>query len=195
MKRNKKFIAVTGGIGSGKSTVLSIIEKEGYPVFSADKIAKDIYFDKKIFSAVSEAFPQCIADGKIDRAVLAQLVFSNENNLQKLNEITHPTIMNKLYTQMNKVNGPIVFAEVPLLFENGLEKDFDLVLVVKRNMKDRIRSVMERDSITEEKIHLRIKNQFDYEKNEIFGHTVIYNDGDISSLKIQIDRVLNEFCK
>lgn len=192
MKRNKIYVAVTGGIGSGKSTVLNILKQMGYPVFSADEIARNIYDDPEVFLRTEKAFPACVSGGKIDRKRLAEEVFSDAEKLKKLDEITHPLIMQKLFSKMQQCEGAAAFAEVPLLFESGEEKHFDRVIVVLRERDKRIASVMERDGLSEEQVSARIKNQYDYERNPYTGHTVLYNDGDLASLKESVVRIVHE---
>lgn len=194
MKQNKVkiYTAITGGIGSGKSTVMSMIRKMGFPVFSADKIAKDIYLDKEIAQKTIYLFPDCFAGGVLDRKKLAAAVFADREKLKKLDAITHPAIMKKMFEKTEKEETRFVFFEVPLLFEGGYEHLFDHVIVVMRNEEARIRAVAMRDGLSKEEILSRIKNQSLYEKIDLSGHTVIYNDGDLLSLKNRVTEVVNE---
>ena len=86
-----------------------------------------------------------------------------------------------------------MFAEVPLLFEGGYQKDFDGVIVVLREKSARIGAVAVRDGLSEEEVERRIKNQFDYENKSIFEHTVLYNDGDLAKLREKVGSVLEKF--
>lgn len=195
MKQNdrKEYIAVTGGIGSGKSTVMHMIADLGYPVLSADEAARNIYEKPDVRAAVVGAFPECAdAAGNPDRKLLAGIVFSDKKRLDELNAITHPAIMRSLFAEAEKADGKFVFFEIPLLFEGGYENLFDRVIVVMRDKSARIRAVSERDGLTESEVGARISNQFDYEKKCDFGHTVIYNEGDISSLYTRVREVVNE---
>lgn len=188
----KKKIAITGGIGSGKSAVLHIFEEMGYPTFSCDEIYRDVIQSPSYIQKISEVFPECILEGKIDRKLLAQLVFQNEEKLAILNAIAHPLIMERLSQNMDNCNGDTVFAEVPLLFEGNYENLFDKVFVVLRNKEARIQSVIQRDQISEQSVKNRINSQFDFEdpKNEIrlknCNVIFIKNQGDLSALKNQI---------
>lgn len=188
----KKKIAITGGIGSGKSAVLHIFEEMGYPTFSCDAIYRDVIQSPDYIQKISKIFPECVIEGKIDRKILAQLVFQNEEKLAKLNAIAHPLIMKRLLQNMDKCEGDIVFAEVPLLFEGNYENLFDKVIVVLRNEEDRIQSVIQRDQISEQSVKNRIHSQFNFEdpknENRLKNCNVIFikNEGDLSALKNQI---------
>ena len=195
MKQNKIYVAVTGGIGSGKSTVIGMIRKMGYPVFSADEISRTIYADPRIQEKIKRHFPECISEMGIDRAKLSGIVFSDKGRLEMLNSITHPAIMENLFLEMEKSTSVLVFAEVPLLFEEGYERRFDQVIVVLRDRESRIASVQARDGLSKEEVVARIKNQFDYEKNKIIAHTLIYNDGDLNALYQKVERAINEIKK
>ncbi len=192
MKQNKKFVAVTGGIGSGKSTVLKMIGEEGFPVFSADAVARGIYEDREVFEKTCKAFPDCVCAGKIDRKKLAEEVFSDQKKLDRLDAITHPAVMRILRRRMEEADGNVVFAEVPLLFEGNYQNGFDKVIVVLRDETDRFRDAAKRDGVTPEEIARRAKHQFNYEKNQIIGHTLLYNNGDLTDLRKRVHQILEE---
>ena len=193
MKQNKKlFVAITGGIGSGKSTVLAEIAALGYPTFSADAVAKTVYERPKIRKAVLKAFPECTVCGGVDRKKLAQAVFPDSQKLALLNSITHPYIMEETFRRMRAAEGKVVFAEIPLLFEGGYERMFDRVIVVMRGAGERVRSVVARDGLTEKQVTERMQNQIDYEKFPLSAHTVLYNDGDLPSLKRRVAQIVEE---
>lgn len=191
MKRSKLRVAVTGGIGSGKSAVLRLIGEMGYPVFSADAIGRHIYEDDTVLRAVRARFPQCVRGDTVDRKTLASVVFADPEALRALDGITHPAIMRRLFDAMDAAPGPIAFAEVPLLFESGTAGMFDRVVVIRRPLEARIRSVTERDGLTREEVLARMQNQFDYEKNPLDGHTVIENDSDLAALRAEVERVVH----
>lgn len=193
-KQNKRVkIAITGGIGSGKSLIGDILQKLGYPVFSCDEIYREMKTDAAYLSALESIFNGVVKDGVLDKQRLSKLVFSDPNQLKRLNELSHPLIMQKLYEQMEKY--PVSFAEVPLLFESGRTGDFDDIIVVYRKKEERIDSVCARDNLTPEDVLSRIKNQADYEKIIQEGHTVIYNDGDVSSLKEKVIKTLEKILR
>ena len=181
-------IAVTGGIGSGKSAAIRLLQEMGYHTFSCDEIYRECIELPEYVKEVEKAFPSAVMGGKIDRKALSALVFSDEKSLKILNGLAHPLIMGRLYQKMQGVSG-VCFAEVPLLFEEGHEKDFDKVIVVTRNKTERIAAVQNRDGLSAIDIEERMLRQYDYDKNE--GHLkkefyVIENNGSIEQLKIQL---------
>lgn len=181
MQNNVK-IAVTGGIGSGKSTVCKIIKDFGYPVISCDEIYKTILEDTKFLQKLAEEFGnEIIKDGKLDKPKLSSIVFSDKDKLKKLNEITHPEIMKELFAQASQFK--LCFCEVPLLFESGYENDFDRVIVVLRNLDERISSVVKRDNLSVEVVKNRIKSQFNYENLDIAQYYFIHNGGNLNALR------------
>ena len=166
MKMKKVKVGITGGIGSGKSTVARYFKEKGFPVFSCDEIYKEIYETSEYQLELSDAFPECLKNGKIDKQLLAQRVFSCPESLQKLNSIAHRRIMSELYRRMDVASENVVFAEVPLLFEGGYEKAFDKVIVVLREKQQRIQAVSSRDKLSNEAIERRMSTQYDYDSVE-----------------------------
>ena len=100
--------------------------------------------------------------------------------------------MKKLYAMMEQSEGAAAFAEVPLLFEGNYQKDFDRIIVLLRDKEKRILAAAERDGVSADSIRARTEHQFDYEKNPIIGHTLLYNNGDLSDLREQVRRSLEK---
>lgn len=183
-----KAIAITGGIGSGKSAVSDIIRSLGYTVYDADEIYAKLLsredFVRGIYKAVG--VEPCVSGGKIvfDRKAISDAVFRDRKKLDKLNEFTH----SEVYKFIERIRDahlscdPLFF-EIPLLFESGRQKDFDHVLVVTRPIEDRLNAVMKRSGLSRDEVLLRVKNQIDYDNFDFKEHTVIVNDKDLSSLK------------
>ncbi len=198
-----KKIAITGGIGSGKSIACKYIETIGYPVFSCDGIYKEIINTPAYVAAIAERFPAAAVKDKIDRKKLSAIVFNDENALKKLNQISHPLVMRVLDEKMNAQSSDLVFAEVPLLFEGGFENQFDHILVITRNKEMRIRDIVQRDGLSVLDAEKRISSQFDYDglqAQKYFQEKKAYrieNDGSIFQLneKVRafIDRLKREY--
>ena len=192
-----KKIAITGGIGSGKSTVLLLLKNMGYPVFSCDEINKGLLQDENYVKEVGSLFPKVVQNGVIDKSALAQVVFSNEENRAKLNSIAHPTIMKTLFESMQNCGGNVSFAEVPLLFEGGYANQFDEIIIVMRSFEKRITSVSERDGTDKKSVLNRMQAQLDYEtavKDKSFHQSnihLLYNNGTKGQLQADLQLLIN----
>ena len=157
-----KKIALTGGIGSGKSTVLSILKQMGYPVYSCDEIYREILESQAYVKKVEALFPSCIESGRINRGKLAEIVFKDEEKRKKLNALAHPLIMKTLIERMESEPNLSV-AEVPLLWEGNYQELFDYIFIVTRNKDARVQAVLQRDKTTVEKVKGRMAAQVDYD--------------------------------
>jgi dephospho-CoA kinase len=189
MKQNKK-IAITGGIGSGKSTVGKIIKDCGYPVFSCDETYSELIKDSNFLRELSSVFGDILTcDGLLDKTKLSQIVFSDKEKLNKLNSITHPAIFKKMFDDSKDLQG-VCFYEVPLLFEEGNERLFDQVIVIVRDLDKRIESVVKRDNLSESQIRERINSQYNYDINNFVKYYVIHNNADFANLESQVKAVL-----
>ncbi len=177
----KKLIAITGGIGSGKSLLTDYFASLGYAVLSADEIYSDLLKDEYFVKGICDAVGVCavLVNGRytLDRKTVAEKVFGNPAERKKLDDFTHEAIMREMFSRANDCSG-VVFCEVPLLFEGGYDKYFDCVIVVFRNENERISSVVSRDNKSEELVKEIIKNQYDYSKLAENGHTIfVENNG------------------
>ncbi len=193
----KLKIAVTGGIGSGKSAVLKYISQAGYPTFSCDELYKEILSSPGYIKKIAERFPICITNGQIDKSKLATIVFKDKKERDALNAIAHPMVMKALYERMEECDNVLVFAEVPLLFEGEFQSQFDRVIVVLRNKAERISSLMLRDGLLLQEVEDRILAQFDYDgksAQKVFEECnaiIVYNNQSEEDLKKQIQRILD----
>lgn len=191
MMQNNVKIAITGGIGSGKSAVCKIIKEQGYPVFSCDEIYSELLTSPEFINKIENEFKGVInSDGSLNRQALSDAVFNNDEALKKLNSITHPEIISAAFTKME--GSRLAFLEVPLLFESGLENLFDGAIVVLRDMEDRIISVTARDGIDRERVVLRIKKQFNYQNLDFAKYYVIHNDGNLADLEQKTAQILKK---
>ena len=187
-----KKIAITGGIGSGKSTVIQILKEREYDVFSCDEIYQTIVTSNEYVQKIKHTFPSAVTNDTIDKKALANIVFNNPLARKQLDDIAHPLIMQRLIKQMNSATSAIVFAEVPLLFEGNFEYLFDEVIVVMRKTENRIISVQQRDQMSNEQVINRIHSQINYDAPATIDRIkkcnahILSNNGGIEDLKQQV---------
>ena len=191
-----KKIAITGGIGSGKSTVLSLLKNGGYSVFSCDEIYKQLLLDREYIEKIEKLFPSAVQNGQIDRQILANIVFKDKHALEILNGVAHPLIMERLYENMQNCTDMLAFAEVPLLFEGNYQSRFDAVIVVQRAKEERLVAIMERDCLNREEAMQRISAQFDYNSpvaQKLFSNPNVFllsNEGTELQLRHNLQKIL-----
>lgn len=185
-------IGVTGGIGSGKTTVCKIIEKLGFPVFYSDEEAKDLMLtNATIIDGVKKLFGEAAyQDGALNRPYLAQIVFNNPSLLSALNQVIHPEVRNAFdnFAQQNKYK-KLVFNEAAILFETGAYKNFDFTILVSAPIELRVKRVCERDHVSEQDVLKRMQNQWPDENKIPLADFVVHNDQ--QALQPQIESVIN----
>ncbi len=171
-------IGLTGGIGSGKSTVAQIFEVLGIPVFYADFEAKKIMNeDEELKKQIIKNFgDESYVNGKLNRSYLASQVFSNKEKLNLLNSLTHPATMKAGEAWMNNQTTPYAIHEAALVFEASVNKRLDYVIGVYTPQPLRIKRVMERDKLTAEKILQRINQQMNEDEKMKLCDFVLMND-------------------
>ncbi|WP_395625361.1 dephospho-CoA kinase [Daejeonella sp.] len=173
-------IGITGGIGSGKTTVCKVFELLGIPVFYADNVAKSIMqTDLQLKNEILSAFgPQSYSiDGLLNRSYISSIVFKDELQLKRLNSIVHPAVF-RAFDQwiVNQSGAPYILKEAALLFESESYKMCDLSILVISPDAIRIRRVIARDHISKEEIVLRMKRQFTDEQKMKLADQVLIND-------------------
>jgi dephospho-CoA kinase len=159
-------IGLTGGIGSGKSTVAHIFQILGIPVYNADDAAKKLMVeDKKLKTAIISAFgKRSYGNGNLDREYIASLVFNNKEKLDLLNSLVHPVTIRDAKDWFQKQHAAYAIKEAALIFESGTNNDLDYVIGVQSPLKLRIQRTMDRDHISEDEIKARIDNQMKEEE-------------------------------
>ena len=171
-------IGLTGGIGSGKTTVAQIFEVLGVPVYYADDAAKRLMNeDGNLKQQIIQHFgEESYSNGILNKQYLAATVFSNPEKTAIINSIIHPATIADAEKWMGKQNTPYAIKEAALIFEADADKKLDLVIGVYANETLRIKRVMERNNISEEAVRLRMQNQMDEQTKMSLCDVVILND-------------------
>ena len=188
---------LTGGTGSGKTSVSGYLKELGYTVIDADKIARELTEKgSPVLDKLKEEFgPQIIdEDGSLIRKKLGAIVFSDKEKLKKLDSIMEKDLTEKFIHVLDKarIEDPYskIFFDAPTLLESNREWLVDRIWVVVSDKETRIRRIMERDGITREQVLARMSNQLSDEEKIKRADVVIYNNGSLQDLRKQIDTIL-----
>lgn len=194
-----KLIGLTGGIGSGKSTVSEYLISKGYHVLDADAISKEIVEPgSPILRDISKIFGNAVLtdDGKLDRKAMSAIIFSNEEYKKKLDDIMHKEVINITLKRAEKIfekcPEAVVFIDAPLLFEAGVDKYTEQNWVVDADDEVRIKRVIDRSGLSREEIERRIANQMSRGDRIAKGTHILDNSGDKEHLFEQVDKLLNQ---
>lgn len=191
-----KVIGITGGIGSGKSTVSKMLgDKLNSPILDADKISKQAMQSQEIINKIKAFFGEAIFTNKaiLDRKKLADIVFSNEQKLLELNKIIHPYVMNKIKEEIDRLadENEYIIIDVPLPNEDFINFS-DKIIVVVANEENRIKRVMLRSGLTEEEVKKRIAKQMDTENYIKLADIVIKNNESLEELDSKLNDIIND---
>ncbi len=172
-------VGLTGGIGSGKSTVAKIFQTLGIPVFDADAVAKSImHTNTSVKAGVIEAFGEAAyRDGELNRKFIADIVFKDPFQLEILNSIVHPATMQAAEEWFQQQEAPYVIKEAALLFEAGSAAGLDLIIGVTAPQHVRIHRVMQRDGVGRQEVLTRMGRQIEDTIKMRLCDVVIKNDG------------------
>ncbi len=189
-------LGLTGGIACGKTTIAKMLILKGALLLDADLLAREVVEPgKPAWSEIVSWLGKrvCQEDGTLDRAQIGAVVFPNSEALQKLNSITHPRIKElfsvKSKELAQKYPHKIQVWDIPLLFEIDMHKDVDIVLVVAADKEIQITRLRERDGLSREEALRRIRSQMDLQEKIKAADYIIFNNGTVSSLQEQADRI------
>lgn len=191
-----KWIGLTGGIASGKSTVSAILKKLSYVVVDADEIAREVVeFGSPGLRSVVREFGEDILDsaGELDRRKLGQRVFGRPQELQKLESILHPLVRARvadIKKQLTATGVQLAFYDVPLLFEKKMEADFSAVVVVSTTPELQASRLRSRNQFSDDEIQARIDSQIALQMKIQKAHFVIHNNQGLVELEREVERML-----
>lgn len=189
-------IAITGNIASGKSAFESFLKTRGFKVIDTDKLAHNLLKIDAVKAEFRQTFPdRDIFEGsEISRPKLGKIVFGDDSLMKKLEGILHPKVMQEvtqIFAKYEKAGEKAAFASVPQLFEAGLEKAFDKVILVYTNDDIRLARLMKRKGCTKEEAELRMSKQMSQDKKSSQADFVVYNNKDLACLEQETDRIIN----
>lgn len=193
-----KRIGITGTIASGKTSVCILLKKHGFRVFNSDNYAKmathagNVCFDALLNILGKEARDE---NGDIDRKKMADIIFADEDKRKAVNAVVHPYVIDGMHKFFASSRGSFAFAEVPLLFEAGLEKEFDEICVVTCRKQTAIKRMMEDRDYTQRQAEERYQCQIDPEVQTGKADTVIYNDDSLEALNTEVNAWLRKLRK
>jgi len=191
-------IGLTGGIGSGKSTVSDLFKQLAIPVIDADDIAHELVApDQPALTQISTAFglQSLNPDGSLNRAELREVIFQNTEKKHQLESILHPLVYAEIEHQINQLNSPYIIVSIPLLLETGMQSLVDHILVVDCPVEMQINRVKLRNKMNEAQIMLIINSQINRAERLAQADSIIDNTQDLSYLNQQVNNLHIQFLK
>lgn len=195
MPRAFRVFGLTGGIGTGKSTVARMFTARGVPVVDADALAREVVAPGTVGNAeIAAAWPHAIGpDGAVDRKALAAIVFADPGARARLEGITHPLIQQASAARLTELAGdghPLAIYEAALLVESGRWRDFDGLIVVTASPERQVERAVARGGLSREEAEARVKAQLPTEEKARVATYVIDNDGGLAETERQVEKVL-----
>ncbi|GEC72897.1 dephospho-CoA kinase [Flavobacterium flevense] len=187
----QKSIGLTGGIGSGKTTIANYLASLGIPVYIADDAGKKVMQQQEIIKAIQQKFgSDIVKENQLNRARLAEIVFNNPDRLKELNAIVHPAVRKDYKKWLAEhTDAPFLVYESAILFESGSYKDFDYVITITAPLEVRVSRVLQRDDTEREQVMKRINAQWTDDQRVSKSDFVIENI-DIDLAKSEINKIL-----
>ena len=186
-------IAITGTIGSGKTTVSDYIRSKGYYVFDADKVNSKLLEKGNLgYVEVKKEFKEAFDNDELNKSKLASIVFRDIDLKKKLENIMHPLILKEMLEESKKHS--IFFAEIPLLFESNWDLYFDYSFLVVCDKQKAVDRLILR-GLSKEESSLRINSQYDEEVKKKRATEIIYNNSNLNDLYIEVDRLLDKYVR
>ncbi|MBF0225712.1 MAG: dephospho-CoA kinase [Desulfobacterales bacterium] len=197
MNKHIFLIAVTGGAASGKTTVCKLFQELGIKTINSDILAREaVIKDSPAYKDIVNHFGENILfeNGDINRSELRKIIVQDENARKKLEYIVHPHIFSLMAEKITEISktANVTIVEVPLLFETGLEKYFNEVILVLVDNKTKIKRLTARDNVSEKDAASLLTAQMSDDEKIKKSNFIIYNDGSVENLKITVDKIFKK---
>ncbi|WP_296313867.1 dephospho-CoA kinase [Winogradskyella sp. UBA3174] len=188
-----KIVGLTGGIGSGKTTIANYFKSLGVPIYIADKEAKALMNRSKVIKRkLKELFGDAAyIEGELNRPFLASQIFADKDLLQKMNAIVHPKVASHFRRWLKKQKASYIIKEVAIIFENNLESQYDFIITVVADEAIRVARVLKRDDTSKDKIKSIINNQLPDSEKIKKSDFVIINEN-LESAKVKVLEIHNK---
>lgn len=190
------ILGLTGGIGTGKSTVANMLKKKGIPVVDTDLISREVIEYPEIIEKIKLEISNEVFDfnNKLDRKKMSEIVFENQEKLKKLNKIMHPEILKKMWLEVEKLkkNHKIIVLDIPLLFEINMEKEVDKILLIYASKEIQLKRIMERDCRSREEAIKIINSQIPLYKKREKSDYIIQNNDSLENLEKKLEKILEK---
>jgi dephospho-CoA kinase len=193
-----KLVAITGGIGSGKTTFSNHLKKLGYLVHESDAVVSEMYTKpkKQFLSFIKEKISQdAVNHNKINKTEIANVIFNNKAIKKLLETRIHKEVQNSREAFIKKNKNKLIFADIPLLFENKLEKDFDLVICIISLKKKRIKRVLRNKKFTKDNLNKIFKAQTTDKERKKRSQIIINNNKTKKDFIFSVEKVLKGLIK
>ncbi len=185
-----KIIGLTGGIGSGKTTIAKMFMQLGVPIYFSDDEAKKLMVSSQIIKQklIAEFGEETFLNGELNKTYLANIIFHQKDKLLKINNIVHPEVKKHFKNWLKLQNTQYIIQEHPLLFENNNQDDFDAIIMVTAPKDMRLQRIVRRDHSTIEKALARIKNQLN-DEYKIENSNYIIQNIDLEQSNLQVFQI------
>ena len=185
-----KIVGLTGGIGSGKSSVLNQFKNLGINTYSADNAAKKlINSDKDLIKSIKNLFGNNVYENDVlNTAKLSKIVFQDPNKLKSLNSIIHPAVAKDFESFIKNNNGDYIVKEVAIIFETNTEDNYDKIILIRAPLEERIKRVILRDNLSREDVIRRVNNQID-DSTIIDNCDYIIDNNNLKDLKEKVLKI------
>lgn len=191
-----KIIGLTGGIGSGKSTVLNFFKELGAETFIADVEAKKLMVSNvELVQQITDLFgKKAYLNNQLNREFIASIVFKDKTKLKALNELVHPKVRESFNNFVKKSSSELIIYEAAILFESGSDAICDYIITVTASVNDKINRIVKRDNVSKEQIKARMENQLNDEIKIRKSDFVVINS-ELKSTKVQVNTIFELLLK